>query len=174
MRTLIYHVAVSADGFIARENGSFEDFVPTGDHADEYLAALRSYETIIMGRKTYDVGLDAGVSDPYPFLETIVFSRTLGKSPNARVKVLASDPAAAVRELKQRDGGPICLCGGGELASVLFEANVVDELILKVNPMLLGSGIPLARGLPSHPKLTLASTKVHANGVIVARYAVQH
>lgn len=173
MRKLTYHVATTVDGFIARRDGTVDFFPQEGDHSPDYLAALKAYGAVVMGRRTYEYGLSLGVTDPYPWMDTYVFSRSMKESPDPRVKVVAEDALGVVRRLKEHEGADIYLCGGGELATQLFDAGLVDEVILKVNPVLLGDGVALAPGVRAAMKLELLSTKVHAQGVIVARYAVR-
>lgn len=172
MQTLTYQVAISVDGFVAADGGAVDAFPTTGDHVTEYIESLRGYGTVLMGRKTYDMGRAFGVLDPYPHLKTYVFSRTMEASPHPAITVVADDAAGVVRRLKAEDGPGIYLCGAGELAATLFEARLIDELILKVNPLVLGTGVPLVARLPSAVRLELRSTKVHGNGVIVTRYRV--
>lgn len=172
MRSVKYHVAVTLDGFLAHADGSFEGFTMAGDHADEYLASLASYGAVLMGRRTYEAGLKCGVTDPYPALDSYVFSRTLQKSPSPRVQIIADDAATVVQRLKQQAGRDLYLCGGGELASTLFAAGLIDEVLLKVNPVLLGAGIAIAPRLGHRVALDLLSTKVYKNGVLLLRYAV--
>jgi dihydrofolate reductase len=143
MRKLKYHVATTLDGFIAREDGSFDCFPTEGEHVADYLESLKSYDAVLMGRRTYDVGLRMDVTDPYPLLKSYVFSRTMKKSPNARVGVVAENAMELVRKMKDEEGADIYLCGGAVLATALFKEGLIDEVILKVNPLLLGSGIPL-------------------------------
>lgn len=172
MQTLTYHVAISVDGFVAGEGGAVDAFPTSGDHVTEYIESLRGYGTVLMGRKTYDMGRAYGVLDPYPHLKSYVFSRTLREPPHPAITLVSDDAAGVVRALKATDGPGIYLCGAGDLAATLFAAGLVDELILKVNPLLLGTGIPLISRLPEPARLELRSTKVHGNGVIVTRYRV--
>ncbi|MBZ4395986.1 MULTISPECIES: dihydrofolate reductase family protein [unclassified Myxococcus] len=173
-RKLTYHVATTLDGYIAREDDSFDCFVFEGDHATEYMATLRhDYDTVLMGRRTYDVGLKFKVTDPYPYLETFVVSRSMKEAPNPRVKLISDDVVGAVRALKAKEGKGIYLSGGGALATQLFAAGLVDEVLVKLNPRLLGSGIPLVSRLDRHLELALRSTKVYQNGVVLLRYDVQ-
>lgn len=172
MRKLTYHVASTLDGFIADAEDGVAAFPHRGDHVDEYVATLRTYDTIVMGRRTYEFGLRLGVTDPYPWAETYVVSTTMTASPDLRVRITSEDARALVRRLKQREGSSVYLAGGGHLARSLLGAGLVDEVIVKLNPVLLGGGIALAPGLASPVPLTLRSTKVHAAGVVVLRYAV--
>ncbi len=177
MKKLKYHIASTVDGFIAREDHTFEAFmqerlVKENEHITDYLGSFASYDTALMGRRTYEVGLKADVTDPYPTLETYVFSRSMKESPNPRVKLIADDAVSVIRQLKAQEGKDIYLCGGGDFAATLFAAGLVDEVLVKLNPLLLGSGIPLSPRLPSVVDLDLLSSKVYKSGVLLLRYAV--
>jgi dihydrofolate reductase len=94
-----------------------------------------------MGRKTFERG-----SSSFPGVKTFVFSRTLRIDPPAGVEIVPEDAGKFVARLKGRPGKGICVFGGGELASSLLRAGAVDELVLNIHPVLLGSGIPLFSG----------------------------
>src|SRR5688572_16452493 len=128
MQLVTYFVASSLDGCIARADGSFDAFPMEGDHVSDYLAALRSYDAVVMGRRTYEVGLAVGVTNPYPWLRTFVVSRTLPDSPDPNVTIVRDDPVGAVRTLKDAPGRGIYLCGGGSLAATLLDGGVVDRI----------------------------------------------
>jgi len=174
MRKIIYHVAATVDGFIAREDDSFDCFPlkPDDEHITDYLASLASYGVVLMGRRTYEPALKVGVTDPYPHLETYVFSRSMKQSPNPKVKLISDDAVGVIRRLKEQEGKPIYLCGGGEFASMLFTEGLIDEVLLKLNPLLLGAGKPLSPRLRGPTNLQLLSTKAYSTGVLLLRYAV--
>jgi dihydrofolate reductase len=184
MRKLVYFVAASIDGYIAAPDGSWEFFgAPDASIAfmteqfpetlpTHVRAALgvdvpnRVFDTVLMGRRTYEPALRAGITSPYAHLDQVVFSRTLAGS--AGVDVVADDPLAYVGKLKQQPGRDIWLAGGGNLAGRLLPA--VDELVLKLNPVIAGAGIPLAAaGFHPH-RFIPAGTTVLADGVQVMRY----
>jgi dihydrofolate reductase len=161
MRALTYFVAVSVDGFIAGPDRAD----PTGywpvseDYAEHVVAkypetltgAARAalgvtaagthFDTVISGRRTYEIGLAAGVTNAYPHLRHVVFSRTLGLIPDPAVELIDSDPVEAVRAFKLESGKDIWLVGGGDLAGALYAE--IDRIVLKLSPLTLGSGVGL-------------------------------
>ncbi|MFG3140626.1 dihydrofolate reductase family protein [Streptomyces sp. NPDC048211] len=164
MRKLVYYIASTLDGFIAGPDGADptgpdgfwpipEDYV--GHLIAEYPETLPGparaalsitaegthFDTVVEGRRSYEIGLKAGVNDAYPHLRHLVFSRTLGESPDPAVEIVATDPVARVRELKEEEGKDIWLVGGAELAGSLYSE--IDTLIVKLSPMTIGAGIPL-------------------------------
>jgi len=173
MKKLKYHVATTADGFIAREDGSWDFFPSEGEHIADFIASMSSYDTVVMGRRTYEEGVKVGVTDPYPALDTYVVSRSLKKSPNERVKVIADNAVSVIRKLKEQEGRDIWLCGGGDLARTLFAEGLIDEVLIKLNPVLLGSGTPLVTHLGRPTPLELISTKVYRSGVVLLQYRVK-
>ncbi|MBS2011757.1 MAG: dihydrofolate reductase family protein [Deltaproteobacteria bacterium] len=173
MQRVIYLVATTIDGRIARPDGSFDIFLNEGDHVADYQAALHTFDCVVMGRSTYEVGLRLGVTNPYPWLETYVVSRTMSESPDPAVTLVKDDPVGLVRTLKERPGRGVYVCGGGRLASALLEGGVVDEIVLKQNPVIAGVGIPVFADMERSTRLELADCKVHASGVVVIRYRVR-
>lgn len=170
MRKLKYYVAMSVDGFIAHEDGTWDGFVTDGAPVEDYLASLDDFGVVLMGRKTYEVGLAAGVTDPYPKMESYVFSRTMKESPNERVRLVSEDASGVVRRLKEGEGQPIYLCGGSRLAATLFAEKLIDEMILKVNPFLMGSGIPLFAGVVRQTPMELTKSIAYGDGCVWLYY----
>jgi dihydrofolate reductase len=187
MRKLVYYVACTVDRYIAREDGSFDCFLSEGDHlADLFTefpetlpvhlrealgvtAENRWFDTVLMGRNTYEVGLPFGVTSPYSHMRQYVFSRSMKESLDNGVELVSGDPVALVKDLKQEDGLDIWLCGGGALAGTLYSE--IDELILKVNPVVIGSGIPLFAGAVAEPApVELVSSRIYDNGFMRVHY----
>ena len=172
MRKLKYYVACSIDGFIAHEDGSFDGFCFDGEPVRDYLESLQQFDTVLMGRKTYEVGLKEGKTDPYPMMESVVFSRTMAQSPDPRVTLVSENISEFVRNLKQKTGKDIYLCGGANVATQLFSENLIDEIIIKINPFLMGTGIPLFSGAIAQTQLELIQSKIYDNGVAFMYYRV--
>ncbi|WFR71466.1 dihydrofolate reductase family protein [Prescottella defluvii] len=163
MRKLVYYVAVTLDGYIAGPGGEI-DFHPLSDTMATWInerypetvpthmreqAGLentpnRAFDTLIMGRGTYEPALAIDVTSPYAHLRQLVVSTTLGTSPDPAVELVSDDPVAAVRKLKQEDGLDIWLAGGGRLAGTLLPE--IDGLIVKSYPVVAGAGIPAFEG----------------------------
>src|SRR5262245_44325741 len=144
MRKLKYHVATTIDGFIAHEDHTVDGFVAEGDHVTDYLESLKTdYDIVLMGRRTYEFGFQYGVTNPYPWMKQYVLSRSMASSPDENVELVSDNIIELVRELKNGTGKDIYLCGGAELATSLFKENLIDEIILKLNPVVFGRGLPL-------------------------------
>ncbi|MEQ8984206.1 MAG: dihydrofolate reductase family protein [Deltaproteobacteria bacterium] len=167
MRTLDYYVATSIDGRIAADDGSFDHFLFDEKHVHDFFADLEAYGTVVMGRATYEVGLAAGKTNPYPWLETVVYSKSLGASPDEAVRVVADDAVESVRALKAEDGKPIWLCGGSKLAASLYEADLIDRLIVKINPVLSGGGMSLVGASGETKRYALVRQQTYASGIVV-------
>lgn len=183
MRKLVYYVATTLDGFIAGPDGgdpSGEEYLPVTPDLVQFIvesypetlpaparAALGvdgpglAFNTVVEGRHSYEIGLAAGMTNAYPHLRHIVFSRTVTTSPDAAVEIVSSEPAAFVRELKAQPGADIWLVGGGKLASALLPE--IDRLVLKQNPSVIGSGVPLFDG-PFAPTLFQPAGEVLLTG----------
>jgi dihydrofolate reductase len=182
MRKLVYYVASTLDGFIAAPDGSWDFFGPVHEELGAFINARypetlptgqrrQVFDTVLMGRGTYEPALKIGVTSPYAHLDQHVFSRTLDPAIDPAVTIVAEDPVPYVRKLKERPGQEIWLCGGGALAATLRDE--IDEYVVKLNPVLAGDGIPLRSG-PFDPKrLELREvTPLGASGVVVLRYGL--
>lgn len=194
MRELTYFIASTLDGFVADPSGGDPTdtspggfFLAQGDHSEPLMTAYpetlpgavrellgidaenKVFDTVVMGRKTWQVGVDNGTTNPYPRLRTVVFS-TKQESPDPAVEFVTGDPVRKVQELKQESGLGIWLCGGGRLAQTLWPE--IDRLVVKVNPVVIGSGVKLIEGADFElRKLRLTDHQVYTSGVAVLTYA---
>jgi len=171
VRTVTYGAASSLDGFIARKDHSVDWLKWSDDVAAISSRYLKSVDTVLMGRKTYDVAVRVGTAS-YPGLKTYVFSRTLEKLSDSAVQLCRDDVAKVVRKLKAQDGKGICVMGGGELAHALFEAHLIDEVGVNIHPVLLGSGIPLFLGCGHQIDLELVECRPLEKGCVYVLYRV--
>ena len=141
-----YYVATSLDGYISGPGGDISLFAQEGPGVDRYLSDLQSYQTVIMGRHTYEFGYAFGLTPgqpAYPHMEHHIFSRSLrfdDAHPQVHVHELDADRIRSIRDHSPTD---VYLCGGGTFTGWLLEENLIDRLILKINPIILGDGIRL-------------------------------
>lgn len=179
MAELIYHAAVTLDRFIADTKGNPDPsiFLYEGDHATDFLAEIRQYDAVLMGGNTYAYGFQFGMKPGQPAyqgLKHYVFSKSLQFESNQDVELVPDDAASYVAELKKKSDGPLWLCGGGQLAGTLLQHRLIDQLILKINPVWLGEGIPLFGDKKLRLNLELRDMKTYSNGVVKAVYAILH
>ncbi|WP_433400545.1 dihydrofolate reductase family protein [Streptomyces sp. CA-146814] len=191
MRKLTYFIACSIDGFIGDPHGDAETMMAFVD--EEFIAFLkeeypetisapgrkalgiehlenRRFDTVIQGRASYQVGLDAGLTSPYGHMREFVASRTLTESPDPNVELIAEDVVGRIRKLKAEESGlDIWLCGGSQLAGQL--ADEVDELVIKTYPLVYGSGMPMFGSGFAAQEFTLEQVRAFANGVLVRTYS---
>ncbi|MCG8382860.1 MAG: dihydrofolate reductase family protein [Gammaproteobacteria bacterium] len=172
MSKLIYYVASTLDGFIAHEDGSFDGFAWDDEVVSDFFNDQKQFGTVLMGRKTYEIGLNEGKTSPYPDMRQIVFSKSMSTSPDPEVELVASDPVEFVKALKSISDKPIWVCGGSEIATQLLKAELIDKIVIKLNPVVFGTGIPLFGSIPKHVSLKLVDQKSYSCGIVFNTYEV--
>ncbi len=171
MRRLRYQVATSLDGYIAGPNGEFDWIVMDPDI--DFAALYAQFDTVVMGRKTFQTTIQQGGDGAMPGLSVVVFSRTLGPSDYPAVSIVNSDPAEHVRALKAMAGKDIWLFGGGELFRTLLEPGLVDTVETAVVPVLLGAGIPMLPQTASRTTLSLNKHRLYPrSGIMLLEYNI--
>jgi dihydrofolate reductase len=174
-RKVIVHIATSADGFIARPDDDLDWLTSRPAPAGFYgmNAFVKTVDTKILGRKTYEASLRLGAKfsakDP-----TIVFSR---QAPPADVPVgvefVSGDVGAFVKRLHERPGKDIWLMGGGGVIASFLDARAIDEFVISVVPVFIGEGIPLIAPRHRHVPLELQSVERFEDGLVQLHYRVQ-
>lgn len=167
MRKVRYSVASSLDGFIAGPDGEHDWIIM--DPSIDFAAFFSSVDTVLLGRRTFEIAQQQGGGGGMPGMQSIVFSRTLHPADHPGV-VIHNDAVATVTELKARGGKDIWLMGGGGLFRSLLEAKLVDSIEIAVVPVMLGSGIPLLPGSFAQFKLKLGSSQALGSGVLMLTY----
>lgn len=176
MRKVILALAVSLDGYIARENGAvdwlrMEDLT---EAADEMKAFFVDVDTILFGRKTYEKGLELdGDMKMYGNVNHYIFSRTPKKSPRKNIQFVSENVKEFVENLKRQKGKNILLMGGGDLAKTFLEVGLIDEIILGIQPTILGKGIPLFLPQKRQINLELTDVKTRKSGTAQLSYRVK-
>jgi len=184
MRKVTLGLANSLDNYIARKDGGFDWLHWSKEVAEISAKFMKTVDALLIGRKTFEVMLASGQTS-YPGAKNYVFSRSkkkrealkkklaAKKKPDRNVEIVAEDAAKFVSELKKREGKGIVVFGGGELAKSLFEADLIDEVVLNIHPVLLGSGIPLFHEMKQQIDLELVECKVLKGGYLAVTYRVK-
>lgn len=176
-RKIIAYIATSADGFIARPDGGVEWLdrpSPKGHYG--YAAFFKSIDTILWGRKTYDMGIEMGMKAAGfgPEIRNYVFTRSPGLPKPAGLTVeFVNEPIEPFAEkLRAQPGKNIWMMGGGEIIGSFLDAGAIDEFSIHVIPVMIGEGIPLVGPRHRLVKLKLLSTKKFPDGVVHLKYRV--
>jgi dihydrofolate reductase len=184
MGKLIYSAIMSLDGFIEDEDGHFDWAAPN----EEVLAFVNDLErpigTYLYGRRMYETmagwDTDDFLSDRNPLIsdfaeiwraaDKVVFSRTLKVASSASTRIEANFDTQVIRQLKTSARGDLTI-GGPELAALAFQANLIDECHLFLNPIVVGGG---KQALPSRvrTRLVLLDEGRFGNGVVHLHYRV--
>jgi len=173
MRKIIYYVACSIDGFIAGPNDDISSFVGQGNGVDRYLNDLRAFDTVIMGRNTYEFGYRFGLQPgqpAYPHMKHYIFSTNLvftEQDPNVHITKIDIGELVKIRT---QPGTDIYLCGGGQFAGWLLDNQQIDILKIKLNPLVLGQGVKMFGNSRSSFKTALLDTVTYDNGLQIITY----
>lgn len=173
MRKIIYYIASSLDGYIAGENDDISQFTLKGEGVEKYQSDLANFETVIMGRKTYEFGFQYGLEPgqpAYPNMEHHIFSNSLKiekLSESVNIEKLSVD---RVNEIQRNAKTDIYLCGGGEFAGWLLDNRLIDQLKLKLNPIVLGSGTRLFGLSTANERWELKDNESFSDGFQILTY----
>ena len=173
-RKIIVYIATSADGYIARLDGSVEwlNRPPTaGDYG--MGAFFRSIDTILWGRRTYDQALGMGGLGSFgPKVKNYVFSHRPAESPTPDFEFVNEPIGAFAQRLRAEAGKDIWMMGGGGLIASFLDESEIDEFIIHVIPTLIGEGIPLIQARRRSVPLALLSSRRYSDGVVRLHYRV--
>ena len=171
-RRVRYSVAMSLDGFIAGPNGEADWIIM--DPEIDFEPYYNQFDTMVMGRRTYEVVKGAGGGGSSPGMQVFVFSRTLRQEDHPRVTIV-NDPEGLMAELRAQPGKDVWLWGGGSLFRSFAELGLVDTVEVAVVPVLLGAGVPLLPAPAKRVALKLTGHKLYAKtGTVFLEYAVQY
>ena len=179
-RKIIVYIATSADGFIARSDGSVDWLDRPSPKGNYGMGAFyKSIDTILWGRKTCDMVLDfqkKGVAGSAfdTKVKNYVFTRSLLQSPATAGVEFVSEPIKAfATRLRKRKGKDIWMMGGAGIIASFLDEREIDEFIIHVIPTFIGEGIPLIAPARRTVPLRLISCKKFTDGVVKLHYAVR-
>jgi len=175
-RKIVVSIATSADGYIARSDGSVEWLDRPRTAGDYGMAAFfRSIDTVLWGRKTYEVALrftrGRGVGTG-PRVKNYVFSRHPPKSHTSDVEFVREPLRGFAKRLRAAPGKDVWMMGGAGLIGSFLDAGEIDEFIVHVIPTFIGRGIPLVAPKRRLVPLRLVTARRFRDGVVRLHYAV--
>jgi len=172
-REIVLYITASLDGFIADENGSVEWLAGAEGEDYGFGELMASVDTVLQGSHTYLETMNLTDEDPYVGKTNYVFTSRDELPLFGSPIFVHEDPVRFVRGLKAEVGGRIWLIGGGELASVLMGAGLIDEIELFVQPVVLGDGVPLWRPPIKTRELELLEVKQWPGDLAQLRYRLR-
>lgn len=171
MARIRYQVAMSLDGYIAGPNDEY-DWIPEDPDMD-FSALFSQFDTVLLGRRTYEPLAQAGHVAMFHGMKTYVASSTMTQSDHPEVTIISGNLEAAVASLRDESEKDVWLFGGGQLFQTLLTARLVDTVEIAIAPVLLGSGIPMAPPPFEMRKLTLVNQKTYdKSGIVLLEYAL--
>src|SRR5215831_4622205 len=174
-RKVIVNIGTSADGFIARPDGDLEWLTsrPASKGFYGMSAFVKSIDTKVLGRKTYEASLLLGAKFDPP-TRYVVFSRS-APPPDAPPGVeFVNEPIGEfMTRLREEPGKDIWLMGGGDLIASFLDAQAIDEFVVSIAPVFIGDGVPLIARRHRHVPLELISSERFEDGLVQLRYRLQ-
>lgn len=177
MRKLSLFIATSLDGYIAKPNDdlNFLKLVEKKGEDYGYTEFTSNIDTLIIGRKTYDYVLNEIGHSHYDNGERAIYVITRTEKPDqGNVTFYTGDLNALVGKLKSEKGKNIYCDGGAEIINALLKNDLIDELIISIVPVLLGSGIKLFNDGRPEQLLEFVSVKSFDTGLVQLHYTRKH
>lgn len=170
-RKVILYIAESLDGFIAKEDGdiSWLSIVERPQVDYGYNDFIKTVDTVIMGRKTYEKVLSFGIEFPHKDRKCYVLSKTMiGNDQN--VEYYNGDINELIQGLKDVKGKNIFIDGGAEAIREFRNKNLIDEYVISIIPIFIGKGIRLFKEVDTENRLILTQSKIFDSGLVQLRY----
>ena len=170
-KKLILYIATSLDGYIAAPNDdlSFLSIVEKEGQDYGYGSFLKTVDTVILGRKTYDWVMTNAGQLSYPDLKVYVITREKRESVG-NVEFYSGDLEELVKKIKSEPGKNIFCDGGAQIVNQLLKFELIDEFVISVVPVLLGNGTKLFQDIMPTQNLKLIESKQFETGLVQLRY----
>lgn len=171
MRNLILYISLTLDGYIAKpqDDLSFLSIVQKEGEDYGYSDFIKTIDTVIVGRRTYDWVVKQGYDFPHADKESYIITRTK-KYKSGNVTFYNGNLQELVLDLKKKNGKSIFCDGGAEIANILWDYNLIDELIISVIPIIIGKGTRLFKEGCTERNLKLQSSRSYDTGLVQLHY----
>ncbi len=186
MRNLIFFMHTSLDGFVAGPNGEM-NWIKVDEEMFDFVGTMTdNSDTALYGRVTYEMmqgywptaGDAPGASKHdkehsawYKKVSKIVLSKTISEKELHNTTVIRDQLADHINRIKKQDGKNILIFGSPRASQSLLNERLIDEFWLFVNPILLGQGMPLFKGVTGTTQLKLVESISFTNGVMALHYS---
>jgi dihydrofolate reductase len=181
MRKIIVSNLVSLDGFFEGPNRELDWFAVDEEFLEYARNLLSTVDTILFGRVTYQhmaaywptasgTGNDAFITEKMNNLPKIVFSKTLQEVKWNNSRLVKENIAEEILKMKQQPGKDMVIFGSGSIVSTFMQLGLIDEYRIIMNPVVLGNGKPLFKGIKDKHNLKLLKTKVLGSGIVILYY----
>ncbi len=181
MRKVFLFNMVTLDGFFEGPHQDISWHNVDEEFNEFAIAQLKEVSTLLFGRVTYEVMAnywptkiakenDPAVAELMNSLPKIVFSKTLDKAEWDNTRLVKENIPEEVSKLKQESGKDIAIFGSSNLAVTLAERGLIDEYRIIVNPIFLGDGTTLLKGIKTQLNLKLLKARVFDSGNVLLYY----
>jgi dihydrofolate reductase len=170
MSRIRYGVAMSLDGYIAGPNGEADWIIM--DPEVNFGERWAQFDTLLMGRSTYDAATARLGKTAMQGMRTVVVSRTLRPEDHPDLVILPELTRGQMQLLRAQSAKDIWLMGGGKLFQTLLELHEVDMVEVSIMPVLLGGGVTLLPPPAQRAKLKLTGDRVYRSGIVSLIYEV--
>ncbi len=172
---------ITLNGYFAGPSGDISWHRHGGEENEYAMEGLKSESVLIFGRVTYQMMAsywptplamknDPAVAEGMNKAEKIVFSRTMKKADWDNTRLVKNDMIEEVKKLKRRRGKDLTILGSGSIVAQLAEQGLIDTFAIMVDPVALGAGTPLFKGMKQKLDLKLTSTRAFKSGVVLLTY----
>ncbi|MHB1050740.1 MAG: dihydrofolate reductase family protein [Bacteroidota bacterium] len=171
-RKVLLFIAMSLDGYIARPDGAIDWLSSVQRDGEDYGYGefIKTVDTVIIGRKTYDTVLSFGVPFPHADKECYIITRNERPS-TGNLIFYSGDMKELVESLRRKQGANIFVDGGAEIVNTMMKERLFDEYIISIIPVFLGSGIRLFNDARPEESITLVSALHFESGLVRLHYA---
>lgn len=172
---------MTLNGYYKGPNGEINWHQHGGEEAEYSAESLKAESMLLFGRVTYEMMAsfwptpDAmkslpEVAEGMNKAEKIVFSRTMKKADWNNTRVISGNIVEEVKKLKESSPKDMTILGSGSILTQFAEAGLIDDYQFMINPVALGAGEPIFKGLKNILNLELISVKTFKNGILLLNY----